>query len=190
MKKSQAELIKSLPHDILRKQLLLSQGLLLIIGVILSIFLFDSLSKWQGLFYWNLGVILLYGLLPAVLLALFEMILSYLLPKDIFDDGGINEKIFKEAPVPWIFMICVIVAISEEILFRGVIQTSFGYIFASSLFVLIHFRYLKKFILFIFIVLTSFLIGYLYELTQSMYVVITFHFVLDLSLGLFIRIKK
>lgn len=80
----------------------------------------------------------------------------------------------------------MIVAISEEVLFRGVIQSVFGYIVASTLFALMHYRYFKKIVLFSLLVLLSFLLGFLFELTNSLYVTIVFHFIVDFLLGLYI----
>lgn len=84
----------------------------------------------------------------------------------------------------------LLVAIAEELLFRGVLQTSFGYFIASGLFVLVHFRYLKKPILFLSIIVVSFYIGYIFVLTENLVVTITTHFVVDFILGLVIRFRK
>src|SRR5699024_10229178 len=98
----------------------------------------------------------MYGVFPALGLVVIELIIYSILPPHLFDDGGINVRIFKDQSITWIICICFIVAVSAEALFRGVIQTSFGSIFASSIFALIHVSYLKKPILFIFILVTSF----------------------------------
>lgn len=190
MKQSQTELIKNMNQRELRIQLIISQSIFIFIAFALSLFLFDKLRTWQELFWLDVQSILYLGILPALILVIIEVILHYILPKDIFDDGGINEKIFKNESIGWIFVICLLVSISEELLFRGVIQTTFGYFFASTLFAFIHFRYLKKILLFVFIIITSFLIGYLYVKTGNLLVTIAFHFVLDFSLGLFLRLKK
>src|SRR5699024_8268823 len=124
-----------------------------------------------------------YGVLQAIILVIVEMILYKILDDAHFDDGGINKKIFQGEQIRWIIIITLIVAISEEVLFRGVIQTTFGYIFASSLFAIIHIRYLKKPILFLLVLFTSFLIGYLFLITENLLVTIFFHFFVDLLLG-------
>ena len=107
-----------------------------------------------------------------------------------FDDGGINEKLFRNQSVGSIFFIALTVAICEELLFRGVIQTTFGYLFASSLFVVLHTRYLKKPVLLGLLIVTSFLIGFIFEVTSNLLVTITFHFVVDFVLGLYIKFSK
>lgn len=186
----QAEIIKQLSDKELKKQLLFSQSIFLIMAIGLSLFFFDSFSRWFVLFQWELDEILIYGVFPALGLVVVELLIYGILPSHLLDDGGINERIFKGQPVSWIFFISFIVAVSEEALFRGVIQTSFGFIFASSIFAIIHVRYLKKPILFIFILITSFGIGYLYYRTGNILVTMFFHFIVDALLGLVIRFKK
>ncbi|MEK1830639.1 CPBP family intramembrane glutamic endopeptidase [Priestia megaterium] len=68
-------------------------------------------------------------------------------PEHLYDDGGINERLFANRSVPHLILICIIVACSEEILFRGVIQVQFGLFWASIVFALVHIRYLKKWFL-------------------------------------------
>ncbi|HLR54058.1 MAG TPA: CPBP family intramembrane glutamic endopeptidase [Pseudogracilibacillus sp.] len=186
----QADIIKQLSDKELKKQLLFSQSIFLLLAIGLSLFFFNSFFRWFALFQWELDQILMYGVFPALGLVVIELIIYSILPPHLFDDGGINERIFKDQSITWIICICFIVAVSEEALFRGVIQTSFGFIFASSIFALIHVRYLKKPILFIFILVTSFGIGYLYYQTGNILVTMTFHFIVDALLGLVIRFKK
>lgn len=190
MKRNQSDIIKSMPRDMLRKQLLLSQGLFFIIGIGLSVFLFEQMSDWFDILVLNWQDILLYGVFAALLLVVVEIILYKMLDAVHFDDGGINEKIFRGERTGWIMVIALVVAVSEEVLFRGVIQVTFGYVFASSLFALIHVRYLKKPLLFILIVITSFLIGYLFLITENLIVTIVFHFIVDFLLGLYVKNTK
>lgn len=186
----QAEIIKKMSDDELRKQLLLSQSILFLISIVLSFFLFSHFTDWLQYFIFDWKQILLYGVFIGLVVVCIELILYKFVPKRFFDDGGINEKIFKNQTIYHIFIISLVVAISEEFLFRGVFQTTFGYIFASSLFVLMHFRYLRKPFLLILTIIVSFLIGYLFEMTQNLLVTIAFHFVVDFLLGLSIRLKK
>lgn len=173
----------------LQQSLFMSQFILFSLAVVLSIFLFDHFTKWFDLFSLNIREIIYYGCLPGLLIVLIDIVLMYFLPKEYFDDGGINQKIFTNRSVTSIFMIALIVAVSEELLFRGVIQTVFGYVIASTIFAFVHFRYLQKPVLFISVLLISFYIGYLYELTNNLLVTITAHFVVDFLLGLIIRYK-
>nr|WP_153736292.1 type II CAAX endopeptidase family protein [Aquibacillus halophilus] len=174
----------------LKQQLLLSQFILFTLSLIASLFLFDSFKDWLDLFKWQPTQFILYGVLPGIIVILIDLFLMYNLPKKLYDDGGINEKIFKNRTVTEIFIISLVVAISEEMLFRGVIHTIFGYFFASILFALVHIRYLSKPVLLISILLLSFYLGYMYEITNNLFVTIIAHFIIDFFLALIIRFKK
>src|SRR5699024_11898493 len=99
---------------------------------------------WFTLFSWNIKDILWYGIIFAIILVAIEIVLDKVVPNDWIDDGGINEKVFKNQSVLNIFIIALVVVISEEFLFRGFIQFTFCYIFSSSLFVLFYICFFKK----------------------------------------------
>lgn len=187
---NQSEIIKQMSDKELKKQIIYSQLLFLFISIILSYFLFENIFDWLNYFKWDIGQILLYGIIPGLIIVIIDLILIKFLPKQLYDDGGINERIFKNRTISDIFIIALIVAVSEELLFRGVVQTTFGYIFASTLFALVHFRYLKKPVLLVSILFVSFYIGYLFKITGNLYVTIVAHFIVDFLLGLFIRYQK
>ncbi|AVQ99260.1 CPBP family intramembrane metalloprotease [Oceanobacillus iheyensis] len=187
---SQREIILGMTDRALRKQVILSQGLLLAASIILSLLLFDSIEDWFQYFNWNPKEIFYFGLLPGIIIVLIDVILMRFLPKSTFDDGGVNEKLFTGQPVSSIFFLSLLVAWTEEMLFRGVIQTSFGYVFASVFFAIVHIRYLKKPILLASVLMISFYIGYLFEQTGNLFVTITAHFIVDFLLGVTIRYYK
>lgn len=180
------QLIKQLTPKQVRQSLYYSQLLFLTIALLLAFLFFREQIDWANLFVLSYQDIFLYGFGAAIIVVIFEIVLHNYLPSAYFDDGGINEKVFKDASVMHIFFIVLLVAICEEILFRGVLQTVFGYFIASSIFALMHYRYLRKFLLFSLLVFISFLIGYLFELTGSLIVTIVFHFTVDFLLGLYI----
>jgi len=185
----QADIVRQLSSNDLKRSVLYTQLLLFTLSIILSLFLFSSMTDWINLFEFNLYDILYYGVLPAFIIILINIILDKFVPKQFLDDGGINEKLFSNQSVYSIFIIAAVVAISEELLFRGVVQTTYGYLFASLLFAAIHIRYLKKPVLLLGVLGTSFYIGYLYELTYNLNVTITAHFIIDFILGLIIKFK-
>lgn len=186
----QNDLIKQLSDRELNINLLLSQGIFLGIALLLSLFLFDRFSDWTTLFNWDIQEVIYFGVLPAIFIVGVDLLLVRLLPESAFDDGGINERIFANKSISFIFGISLLVAISEEILFRGVIQSTLGYIPASIIFAVVHFRYLRKPVLFMSTLGVSLLIGYLFLITGNLFVPITLHFIVDFLLGLFIRFKK
>jgi|SRR5690625_1799034 len=184
------QLIKQLSPEDLTKSVYMSQALFLIIAIMLYFLFIRDWSVIKQLFHIVPHDIFFYGFLFGSALVVIEIILYQFIPKRFVDDGGVNEKLFKHHSVLSIILIALVVAIVEELLFRAIIQTVFGYIFASSLFVIVHTRYLRKPILLIMLIGTSFLIGYLFELTNSAVVTMTFHFVVDCCLGLYIKFNK
>ena len=144
----QNEMIKLLSDKELKLQLFISQLLLIILSVILSLFFFDSFSDWKTYFIWNPSDIITYGFLVGIIIVFIDIILMKFVPSKYYDDGGINKRIFRNTSIPYIFVITLFIAVAEELLFRGVLQTTFGYIIASLIFALVHFRYLNKLFLF------------------------------------------
>ena len=174
----------------LRKSVYLTQGIIFFIAVVISFWLFDSWDEFNTLFDFNFNLILYYGVLPALIIISIDMLLDKYLSEKHLDDGGINKLLFQNQSILSIFLIALTVSISEEFLFRGVLQTSLGYIEASTIFAVIHIRYLKKPVLMISIVCVSFYIGYLFEITGNLYVTMTSHFLIDFILGLLIKYKS
>ncbi|MFZ0369185.1 MAG: CPBP family intramembrane glutamic endopeptidase [Halobacillus sp.] len=187
--KKQAEVIKLMTDQELTLQLILTQLLLLILSILGSFFLFDSFwSEWKSIFEVTFNDWVWFGVLPGFIVLLIDFILMNTLPKQYYDDGGINNKVFKNRSIPGIIGVTLLVAISEEMLFRGVLHTEYGYWAASLLFALLHFRYLSKIVLLISVLFVSFFIGYMFEITGSLTVTITAHFIIDVVLAMWIRL--
>lgn len=187
---NQSEIIKRMSDQEITKSIVYTQLFILTISIILSFILFDQFRDWFNYFKWDRKEIFYYGLIPGLFIVLIDLVLMDIFPKRYFDDGGINERIFKNRSFGGILNITILIAISEELLFRGVIQTTFGVVFASILFALVHVRYLKKPVLLTVIVLISFYFGFLFERTENLLVTITAHFVVDFLLGIIIRYRK
>ncbi|MDG5470673.1 CPBP family intramembrane metalloprotease [Jeotgalibacillus sp. ET6] len=131
--------------------------------------------------------IILIGLTAGLLIVLADIWLMKTLPGHYYDDGGINEKLFSNASTAQLFWLAVIVALSEELLFRGIIQTNTNWFFASLLFAIVHFRYLNHWYLTLNIVILSLIIGGIYEWTNNIWSTICLHFIVNLFLGLYIQ---
>lgn len=186
----QSELIKQITDKDLKKSLYMSQFLLLGLALVLSIFLFDNMTNWTIQFRLDAKDIFYIGVLSGLIIVCIDLLLMLIFPKRFYDDGGINERIFASLNLKEIFIICIVIAVSEELLFRGVLQTSFGYIPASIIFALVHVRYLLKPVLLVSVLMISFFIGYLFILTGNLYVTIATHFTVDFLLGVIIHFKK
>ena len=189
MKDQYKETVAGLTEKELLFHLVATQILLLTISAILGMILFDSLNEFKDLFIWDDFNILSVGLLAGAAVVALDIILMKYLPKSYYDDGGLNERIFRNRSVIQIMLIAAMVAISEEILFRGVIQTNTGLIISSVIFAVVHYRYLFNWFLFTNIILLSFLIGYIYMITNNLVVTIVMHFFIDFILGLIIKFR-
>ncbi|RBP89556.1 hypothetical protein DFO70_111210 [Cytobacillus firmus] len=187
MRKRYADIIKELTDKELLFHLYLTQVLILSISLILSIIFFNSFEEFQALFEFNDINILVIGATAGTAVVLIDIVLMKVIPEVLYDDGGLNEKIFQRRGFIQIAFIAAVVAFSEELLFRGVIQTHFGIAVSSLIFALVHYRYLFNWFLFVNIITLSFLIGYIYHITNNLLVTIVMHFLIDFLLGILIR---
>jgi uncharacterized protein len=185
--KHQTELIQSMSDKEVLIHLYITQLILLFLSLIIGWFFFDW-ESFQKLWQFSFSELIVYGAGSAFLVLIADFIMMRYLPKDWYDDGGINEKIFRSRSIPHLFFLCLLIAFSEEILFRGVIQTNFGLVAASIIFAVLHIRYMTKIVLFAMVILLSFFLGYIYELTDSLWVTIFSHFLIDFVLAVKIRL--
>ncbi|MFJ7681826.1 CPBP family intramembrane glutamic endopeptidase [Peribacillus butanolivorans] len=190
MKNKQAELIKQLTDKQLLYNLFLTQIILLTLAFFLGIILFNDRSTFFELFIFNDLNILLFGIPAGIIVVLFDLFMMRVTPSSYQDDGGINERIFSSLSYSMIFVVALVVAISEELLFRGVLQTHLGLLWTSIIFAAVHYRYLFNWFLFLNVLVLSFFIGFLFEWTNNLLVTITAHFLIDFILGVLIRRKK
>ncbi|MCH1624783.1 CPBP family intramembrane glutamic endopeptidase [Ferdinandcohnia quinoae] len=190
MGKRQADIIKELTDKQVLFHLYLTQIVVLIVSLIIGYLLFDNIDSFLNL--WDLKDIniILVGGSTAVIVIMIDFMLMKYLPKSMYDDGGINERIFQNRGIAHIFGLCLLIALAEEILFRGVIQTHFGIMIASIIFALLHIRYLYKWVLLISVVLLSFLLGYIYEVTGNLAITVFAHFMIDFVFAVKIRMEN
>lgn len=189
-KNKYSELIKGLSDKELLTHLYTTQILLLTISFFLGIILFDRITDISTLFQWEDYRVLTVGAAAGVIVVAVDLALMKLLPSSVYDDGGLNERIFQNRSILHVAVIAAFVAFSEELLFRGILQTHFGLVISSIIFALVHYRYLFNWFLFFNITLLSFIIGYIYFKTGNLAVTVTMHFVIDFLLGVSISIKK
>jgi membrane protease YdiL (CAAX protease family) len=193
MKNKQAEMVKQMSDKELLYHLYVSQLLFFLIAVILAFFLFEGWDEFLLLLEWDIKEIFIIGSFVGIAVVMIDLMLMKYVPRQLMDDGGINEKMFQNRSVIHIVGLALLIASVEELLFRSVIQTHFGIWIASIIFAIMHIRYLQKWLLLISVILLSFLLGYLYEWTENLLVTIWAHFIIDVLLALKIRseyIKK
>lgn len=195
MKKSKFSKIKiqqvdpgQLSEKMLLVNLYLTQGLTLIIGLIILLFQKRSpftLLQFPEQFHflgWAFGL--------AGIMFLADLLISRLVPEDAMDDGGINELLFKARPIWHIAVISIVVAICEELLFRGAIQHGLGPYWTSILFAVIHIRYLRHWIPTGWVFVSSYGLGYIYLQSGTLWAPIVCHFLIDFISGLVIRFRR
>ncbi|TXC93473.1 CPBP family intramembrane metalloprotease [Metabacillus litoralis] len=182
-------MIKHLTDKQIVQNLYFTQLLLLVLSLVLSVFLFNSPQSFFELFEYKNLTFIYYGIGVALLVIIVDFIIFKVSPSDLVDDGGINEKIFSKRSILHIIFLTALIAFSEELLFRGVLQTNLGIWIASIIFAILHFRYLSKWLLFIMVVTISFLLGVVYDITGSLYTTIIAHFLIDLVFAIQIRLQ-
>ncbi len=187
MRKSrQSELIEQMTHRELTFHLYLTQFILLGISLVIGALIFDMAEvgqKFKFDFKW-----FVWGVANGAVVVSIDIIMMNLLPKKYYDDGGINHKIFKSMPFWQIPIVAFVIAFTEELLFRGIVQTTAGLVGASLIFAVIHLRYWSHWYLLVNVIVLSFWIGIVYHLAgQLLWPVIAMHFTIDCLLGVYIK---
>lgn len=165
-----------------------TQGLTLIIGIVWLLFQRQNiihllaLPSTLNVLWWGLG-------LAAAVVAV-DLLISRWVPDEVSDDGGVNDRIFRMRPVWHIALISFIVAICEELLFRGAVQHAFGPYWTSIIFAAIHVRYLRHWIPTGLVFSISYGLGWVYIQSGSIWAPILAHFAIDLIMGLIIRFRR
>lgn len=168
--------------------LYITQALTLIIGIVWvflqgrnPIFLF-RLPENTDFLLWGAG------LAAAVLIV--DLAISRFMPEDVADDGGINERLFRQRPLWHIAIIAAIVSICEEMLFRGAIQHSIGPYWTSIVFAAIHVRYLRHWLPTGLVFSISYGLGFIQMQTGTIWAPVVAHFAIDLAMGCVIRYRR
>lgn len=181
--------IKQLDDRTLLLNVYFTQLLCLFLALIFIIFQKDNqliemlvwVSGWTPV-YWGVG------LAAAVIAA--DLLISRWVPEEVSDDGGVNEKLFGNRPLWHIVVLCFIVSVCEELLFRGALQHWMGPYWTSILFALIHVRYLRHWLMTGLVFSISYGLGWIYLQSGTLWAPIIAHFVIDLVMGCILRYKK
>ena len=185
--------IKQVTADQLTDRLLLlnlylTQGLTLIIGLV-WIFL-QKRNPFELFLLPNSVNFMTWGIGLAAIMLLVDFVLSRVVKEDELDDGGINRMLFRDRPLWHIIVISAIVAICEELLFRGAIQYAIGPYWTSIIFALIHIRYLKHWLPTGWVFLSSYGLGMIYIYSGTIWAPILCHFLIDCISGMVIRYRS
>lgn len=128
------------------------------------------------------------GFALAVLLA--DIVLSRWVPEEVADDGGINRMLFGSRPLWHIALLSLVVAVCEELLFRGAVQHWIGPYWTSILFAVLHIRYLKHWLMTGIIFSISYGLGWIVLQTGTLWTAIFAHFMIDFIMGMIIRYRR
>ncbi|MEF3301844.1 CPBP family intramembrane glutamic endopeptidase [Paenibacillus sp. GYB003] len=177
-----------LDDRMLLANLYLTQAITFIIGITVVLFQSQSLigllrlpDRWSA-YGW--------AVLFAAAVLLFDLLIARWVSEEVTDDGGINKKLFAARPLWHIALISLVVAVCEELLFRGAIQHAFGPYWTSIVFAAIHVRYLRHWLMTGMVFLISYGLGKMYMLTGSLWTPIAAHFLIDFVMGCVIRYGK
>lgn len=168
--------------------LYVTQLVVLIVAVVILLFQKQQLS---AIFSIAPGYrILVWSICFAAAVLVVDLLISSKVPPEVTDDGGINEKIFKNRPLWHIALLSLVVAICEELLFRGAIQASWGPYWTSILFAAIHIRYLQHWLMTGLVFGISYGLGWIYIQTGSLWTPIAAHFLIDFIMGCILRFRS
>ncbi len=180
--------VDQLNDRMLLANLYVTQALTLIIGIVWILFqrrnpieLFYFPETWEFA-VWGCGL--------TGLVLLFDLSISRFVPEEASDDGGVNERIFRTRPIWHIAVISFVVAVCEELLFRGAVQQAFGPYWTSILFAAIHVRYLRHWIPTGMVFAISYGLGWIMEYTGTLWAPIVAHFLVDFIMGCIIRLRR
>lgn len=181
-------MIHSLSDKQMVMQLYLTQGLLLAVSILLSLFFFRTVLAPFDHFAWSAEAVI-WGCALAGTVLICDMLIMKYAPKSWYDDGGINQRIFRSCSIPHIVFLALLISFTEEILFRGILQHALGLWPAAVVFTLLHTRYLDRPLLFAAVIIASVLLGLIYEWTDNLLAAITAHFFIDFVSAAHIRIE-
>ncbi|CAI8851498.1 CAAX amino terminal protease family [Brevibacillus sp. IT-7CA2] len=175
----------------LRLNLWLTQGIVMGVAAVGSLLVlgWDATLSLFTLPGWNA---MLWAVFVAAGIIITSIAMDRYVPKRWQDDGSINEKVFGAMLPSTTILVCMVVGVGEEWLFRGVIQSLTGNFWSSLIFTLIHIRYLKKTLMVISVFGTSWILGLLFSHYQSLWPSIVAHFLIDVMLAFYLQktIKK
>jgi len=181
--------IHELDEKIILLNLAITQLIMLAVGIVLIMFQ-DTNSLGELLQMKNMRTALLWGAGFALIVLVADVAISRWVPEEVADDGGINKLIFKGRPLWQIVLICLAVAVCEELLFRGAVQHSLGPYWTSILFAAVHVRYLQHWLMTALVFGISYGMGWIYLQTGTLWTPIAAHFMIDLAMGCFIRYRS
>ncbi|WP_373229759.1 lysostaphin resistance A-like protein [Cohnella sp.] len=180
--------VDQLTDKMLLTNLYATQALTLIIGIVWV--LLQGRNVFELLILPMNSNFALWGAGFAALVLLIDLGISRYVPDEAADDGGVNDRIFRNRPIWHIIVISFVVSICEELLFRGALQFAIGPYWTSIIFAAIHVRYLRHWIPTGLVFSISYGLGWIMIQTGTLWAPILAHFLIDLIMGFIIRFRR
>lgn len=167
--------------NIILSQVIVSGVGLLLIFTILKDVRLTNLFKFA--FSTQALVVVLVGSSSLILL---QVIIHKFVTSDrLFDE--LNLVLMNKFDLRELFFIFLGGSIAEEFLFRGLLQPELGIWLTSILFVIIHFRYYKRFYILAEVFLMGVILGFTYAITSLLWVPIVCHFLVNYLTAVLIK---
>lgn len=166
--------------------IVLSQAILVIISAFLILLIFPEVQLADVMRLSCRTVHLLAFLAGSVLLLGLQLLFHRYVSKDRLTEE-INILLINTFSLPELTGIFFFGALTEETLFRGILQPVLGILTASLLFTLIHFRYLKKIFLILEVFLMGLILGLTYFLTGTVWIPVFCHFTVNILTAFLIK---
>lgn len=164
---------------------ILSQVILVAAGVLLWFFLPEvKVAEVLRLNYRSIQIVVF--LAGSGLLLGLQLLFHYYVSKDHLTEE-INILLINTFSLPELAAIFFFGALTEEILFRGILQPWLGIWLASLFFTLIHFRYLKKLFLLLEVFLMGLILGWTFWQSGTIWVPAFCHFTVNILTAFLIK---
>src|SRR5699024_8412183 len=101
----QADIVRQLSSNDLKKSVLYTQIIIFFISIILSLFLFNSFTDWVKLFDFDILMIIYYGVIPAGIVIFIDLVIVKYFPNHFFFVCLFKKKMIKNKLFFYIFFI-------------------------------------------------------------------------------------
>jgi hypothetical protein len=121
MKKRYFELINGLTDKDLLFHLYMTQVILCVVSLLLGFILFDHLSYLENIIF-NDSQIFVIGIPAGLIVVIIDILLMKILPSSFYDDGGLNERIFKNRTIFHILIIAFLSRLARSCCLEGLFK--------------------------------------------------------------------
>ncbi|WP_233190797.1 CPBP family intramembrane glutamic endopeptidase [Sporosarcina sp. P19] len=133
--------------------------------------------------------------IASIALLLFGVVLTFIIPSNYIDD---MNKTYQDGTLSSLIIFMFLVALFEELLFRGIIQNLFfvytghqwvAILSTTVLFLVFHIQYYKKPMMLLNITIPSLVFGWVYFKTNNLLVPVFVHSIMNLGTTIMFKYK-